>query len=502
MPKLLYNIILYLNETAMNAKTRVRFAPSPTGSLHLGGARTALYNYLFAKVTGGEFILRIEDTDQDRSTPEALASQIADLTWLGIKWDEGYQKEPTVNNHGPYIQSERLNIYQKFADQLLKEKKAYYCFLTDDEIATQKAASIKNSTAFHINSPYKDMSTDEAKEKIAGGATATVRFNTKNIKSEYIIDDMVRGKITLPSSMIGDFVILRSDGMPVYNFCCVIDDALMKITHVLRGEEHLSNTLRQCIIYEALNYSIPKFAHLSLIMNEDHKKLSKRDGDVSCNHFRQKGFLPEAVINYITLLGWSDPNGEEIFSLDYLSKNFTIKNLHHSAPTFDQKKLNWLNSQHIKMLSDAEKKSHIFEILEQHNIKIPSDETWQHSAISLIAPELTTLNDAIELFNILVTDNINMTDDITQVLAWEKSMQAIALWHENIKDNNDLYFSSENVKEIIAKIKNELSIKGKELFMPLRIAILGKPNGPDLKIVTPLIALSILKSRASKLLNN
>jgi nondiscriminating glutamyl-tRNA synthetase len=485
----------------MNAKTRVRFAPSPTGSLHLGGARTALYNYLFAKVTGGEFILRIEDTDQERSTPEALASQIADLTWLGIKWGEGYQKEPEGNNYGPYIQSKRLGIYQKYADQLINEKKAYYCFLTDDEIATQKVAAIKNSTAFHIDSPYKDMSADEAKAKIAGGAAATVRFNTINIKNEYVIDDMVRGKITLPSSMIGDFVILRSDGMPVYNFCCAVDDALMKITHVLRGEEHLSNTLRQCIIYEALNFIIPKFAHLSLIMNEEHKKLSKRDGDVSCNHFREQGFLPSAIINYITLLGWSDPNGEEIFSMDYLEKNFTVKNLHHSAPTFDQKKLNWLNSQHIKMLSDEEKKSHIFETLEQHNITVPSDEAWQQSATSLIAPELTTLNDAIELFNVLVTDNISHSDDLTQVLAWEGSLNAITLWYENIKDNNDLHLESEDVKTIIAKIKQELSLKGKELFMPLRIAILGKPNGPDLKAVTPLITLAILKSRAIKLLN-
>ena len=500
MIKLLYNVSLRLNETTMSTKTRVRFAPSPTGSLHLGGARTALYNYLFAKVTGGEFILRIEDTDQERSTPEALASQIADLNWLGIKWDEGYQKEPESNNYGPYIQSARLDIYKQYADQLISEKKAYYCFLTDDEIATQKAVAIKNSKAFHVDSPYKNMDPSEAKAKIAAGATATVRFNTANIKSEYVIDDMVRGNITLPSSMIGDFVILRSDGMPVYNFCCVIDDALMKITNVLRGEEHLSNTLRQCIIYEALDFTIPKFAHLSLIMNEENKKLSKRDGDVSCNHFREKGFLPAALINYITLLGWSDPAGEEIFSLDYLEKNFTVKNLHHSAPIFDQKKLNWINSQHIKMLSDEDKKTHIISTLAQHNITIPSDEVWQQTAVDLIAPELTTLNDAVELFKVLITDQITPSDELSNVIAWEKSTLAIELWLSIIKDNTNQYLTAPEVKEAMAKIQQELALKGKELFMPLRAAILGKPHGPDLKIVTPLISLELLKSRAQKLL--
>lgn len=480
----------------MTTDTRVRFAPSPTGSLHLGGARTALYNYLFAKVTGGKFILRIEDTDEERSTPEALASQIADLNWLGINWDEGYQKD---SQYGPYVQSQRLSIYQAYADRLIAEKKAYYCFLTDDEISAQKEEAKKTSKAFHVNSPYKNMDAAEAKEKIAAGATATVRFNTTGIKSEYMIDDMVRSKITLPSSMIGDFVILRSDGMPVYNFCCVIDDALMKITHVLRGEEHLSNTLRQCIIYEALDFPVPKFAHLSLIMNEDNKKLSKRDGDVSCSNFKDRGFLPSALINYITLLGWSDPAGEEIFSLEYLEKNFTIKNLHPSAPIFDQKKLNWINSQHLKSLSYEDKKAHILSTLEKHNVQVPADDAWQQSAIELIAPELTTLNDAIELFKVLVTDNINQ-DELTEVLNWEKSIPAIKLWLSSIEDSHEEYLTTDKVKDTLSKIQQELSLKGKELFMPLRAAILGKPHGPDLKIVTPLIKIELLKSRAQKVL--
>jgi nondiscriminating glutamyl-tRNA synthetase len=480
-------------------ETRVRFAPSPTGSLHVGGARTALYNFIYAKKNNGKFILRIEDTDTARSTEESLTSMLEDLAWLGLEANEGHTATGPVGEYGPYKQSLRLDIYRKYADQLLEEGKAYYCFLTDDEIDKQKQEAAANGTVHQVSSPYRNMSLDKAKVKLSSNPNATVRFKTPLDTKDYIIKDLIRGEVKLPSSMVGDFVILRSGGMPVYNFCCAIDDALMKITHVLRGEEHLSNSLRQMMIFEALNLPTPQFAHLSIILNEERKKLSKRDGDVSCASFRDAGYLPEALLNYISLLGWTDPDGQEIFTLNELENKFEISSLNAAGPVFDTAKLNWVNSQHIKNLAPEELLTLINPILEKNGITLPYDNSWKFNAISLIQSELVTLNDAIKPFNCLINNNVELEQEASEALAWETSKDVINKWEQILNSENKDFFTQDETKSILKTIQTECNVKGKLLFMPLRSIIIGKAHGYDLKVLIPLIKICDLKERLTNL---
>ncbi|MFN7906030.1 MAG: glutamate--tRNA ligase, partial [Pseudobdellovibrionaceae bacterium] len=285
-------------------EVRVRFAPSPTGYLHVGGARTALYNYLFAKKNNGKFILRVEDTDEVRSTDESLKMVLKDLEWLGLKWDEGPNPATLgdMGPYGPYKQSQRKSIYAEVAQDLLSRGLGYYCFLTDAEIDMQRQAAIAANKPPHISSPYESWPLEKAQAEIKSGKTAVVRFKTKQFKKDFVLRDLVRGDVRFPSDMVGDFVMLRSDGMPVYNFCCAVDDHSMKISHVLRAEEHLPNTLRQLMIYEAMGWDIPQFGHISLVLDDDRQKLSKRKGAVSCDQFKNDGYFPHALLNFIALL--------------------------------------------------------------------------------------------------------------------------------------------------------------------------------------------------------
>ncbi|MEC7608847.1 MAG: glutamate--tRNA ligase, partial [Verrucomicrobiota bacterium] len=285
---------------------RTRFAPSPTGSLHIGGARTALYNYLLAKRYGGSFILRIEDTDKERNTQSSQDQLIQELHWLGLEWDEGPDLEgQDRGDFGPYTQSQRGAVYHKYAQRLLEENKAFYCFASEEAI-DQAREQTPNNVTFKFQSPYRDLPLHEAREKLKAGEEAVIRFRNDFHDRVFTMQDAVRGPVDLPSHMIGDFVILRADGSPVYNFCCAIDDALMEITHVLRGEEHLSNTLRQLMVLEALNLTPPTYGHLSLILDQEGKKLSKRTGASSVSDFMDAGYIPEGLLNYLALLGWSD----------------------------------------------------------------------------------------------------------------------------------------------------------------------------------------------------
>lgn len=482
------------------AKIRVRFAPSPTGSLHVGGARTALYNFLFAKKNQGEFVLRIEDTDTARSTEESLHSMLQDLNWLSLNPTEGYLGEKSLGDFGPYRQSSRLDIYQKYAEQLLESGKAYYCFLTEAEIDAQKQTAMNNGSVYQINSPYRDLPLSEAREKLKSEPHATVRFKVPRSNKDYIIEDLIRGNVKLPSSMVGDFVLLRSGGMPVYNFCCAIDDALMHITHVLRGEEHLSNTLRQMMIFEALDLEQPKFAHLSIILNEQRKKLSKRDGDVSCSSFRDAGYLPEALLNYIALLGWTDPQGEEILSLTDLEQRFCIEDLNAAGPVFDIAKLNWVNSQHIKKLEPSDLLAKIKPLLAKENINIRDDIEWQTNAIYLIQTELVTLNDAIQPMNKLVSNEFSLDSEASDALSWDTSKAVITKWLEILTNAKSDFFTTDEARGILKEIQNECNVKGKLLFMPLRSLIIGQAHGYDLKLLIPLIKVKDLITRARNII--
>ncbi len=490
----------------MNSNVRVRFAPSPTGYLHIGGARTALYNYIFAQQKrnagsedAGKFILRIEDTDAARSSDESLRLMMNDLKWLGLNWDEG-PDFVTLKDHGdyaPYRQSDRKDIYQKYAQELLQSGKAYYCFLTDEELEQQRKDLTAQKKPPHVISPYADWPLEKSLAHKNAGNRAVVRFKTQHLKKDYILQDLIRGEVKFPSDMVGDFVLLRSEGMPVYNFCCVIDDGLMKISHVFRAEEHLSNTLRQMMIYESLGWKIPEFGHMSLILDEDRQKLSKRKGAVACGQFAEEGYLPEAVINFMALLGWSHPDGKEIFSLQELIEKFSTERLNLSGAVFDRVKFQWMNAQYLRALSGEELLKRCKPFMK--DLKIPDDANWQVRAFEFLKTSMETLADVKKVFAVFDDAKFSVEEAAVETLKLPESKKVIQAWLEFIKTQKD-FLTTEQFVQSQENIKNSCGVKGKSLFMPLRIAITGQLHGSDLKPLVPFFSVSSLLERAEKVL--
>lgn len=469
----------------MSKPVRVRFAPSPTGYLHVGGARTALYNYLFAKNKGGKFILRVEDTDLERSTEESLKMQIQDLTWLGLNWDEGVNPETleSEGEYGPYRQSQRLDIYNEYCDKLLESGLAYYDFRTDEELDAIKQSQDKFT---RIPRPENIPSVEEARKRIASGEQAAVRFKVEGGK-DHIIQDLVRGEVKLPEDMVGDFILMRSNGMPVYNFCCAIDDALMKISHVFRAEEHLSNTLRQKMIYDALGFETPEFGHLSLILGSDKQKLSKRHGATSCHQYMELGYLPEALNNFIALLGWSSPKGDEIISREELISQFSVDRLNTSGAVFDPEKFKWMNATHLRALPDNQLWELLTPVLAKENIEVPNDKEWVSRALTIFKTKMETLHDAVELFKPIDLKYFEVTEEAKEVLEWENTGKVFSAWKSEVESMTTEYMTSEEFSEAQNKVKEASGVKGKFLFMPIRTAIIGKPHGADLSMLVPLI---------------
>ena len=479
-----------------NQPVRVRFAPSPTGSMHVGGIRTALYNYLFAKHHGGTMVLRIEDTDAERSDHKLAEEQLNDLRWLGIQWDEG---PDCPGEFGPYYQSERLNFYKQYVDQLLKEGHAYHCFLTDEEIEAQKAKAEANGDPYQVVSPYRDLAFDDPEviKRLENKEKATVRFKVKDPNRVYTFEDLVRGEINLPAHMVGDFVLLRSDGMPVYNFCCVVDDHAMKISHVFRGEEHLSNTLRQLMLYEALGFNIPQFGHLSIILDEERKKLSKRHKAASCSDLKQLGYIPEGIINYLALLGWSHPRGEEILSMTDLVEAFTVDRVNASPAVFDIQKLHWLNGQHIRNMTPKQLWALLSATPDFEALTLPTDSDWYEKGLAVIWSECDTLAHAVELLKVWFDQNhFSVTEEAKEVLAWPNTKAILENWLAQVNDS-DGFLTADQYKAMVDNIKaNVDGVKGKFLFMPLRVAMIGMPHGPDLHLLAEAIPVELLKVRA------
>ncbi len=324
---------------------RVRFAPSPTGQLHVGNARTALFNWLLARGSGGAFILRIEDTDAERSTRESEAAILRDLRWLGLDWDEG----PDVGGpHGPYRQSERLHLYESYAKELLAAGAAYHCFCSTAQLDLDRQAALAEGRPTLYAGTCRHVTREQAAERIASGERPAIRFRVPH-ERDVVFTDAVRGDVRFQTDVIGDPVIVRADGTPAYNFAVVVDDALMEVTHVVRGEDHISNTPRQILLYEALGFAAPVFAHLSLVMGPDHSPLSKRHGATSVAEFRGKGYLPEALVNYLALIGWSPGGGDELLPIDELARRFSLDGVGHSAGVFDEEKLAWANRHYLKI---------------------------------------------------------------------------------------------------------------------------------------------------------
>ncbi len=470
-------------------KPRLRFAPSPTGSLHVGGARTALYNYAFAKHFGGEFILRLEDTDQERSTDQSAESMMQDLSWLGLNADEGVMADLSEQGEfGPYRQSQRLDIYRQYIDQLLQDGRAYYCFLDDENIDAQKEQAKALGQTYRPTSEYRTKPISEALARIAEGELATIRFKIDDTQEEYHVPDLIRGQVTLPAHMVGDFVLLRSDGMPVYNFACVVDDHLMGITHVFRGEEHLSNTLKQMMLYQAFDWELPQFGHLSIILDEHRKKLSKRHASASCLELRNQGYLPSSVNNALALLGWSHPEAKEIFSMSELIEAFSVERIHASSAAYDLDKLKWINRQYIKDLS--------IEVLGEH-IKPWVPETWRadprcETIVKLFQLELDCFSDITHFFDYF-SDDFSMEEEAISFLKSLPDLNVIDQWLETIDAEEIL--TAQQYKTWVDQISKQTERRGKQLFMPIRIAMTGRMQGPELPLLLPLYAKDLLLKR-------
>jgi len=472
----------------MTTKMRVRYAPSPTGLLHVGNARTALFNYLYARHNNGDFIIRIEDTDRKRHVEGGEASQLANLEWLGIVPDEAPEKGGDV---GPYRQSERLKIYQEYVKILLDKGLAYKSYKTEEELQEARGQQeARGETPKHIYE-YSGMSVEEiAKVQAvseANGLRSVVRLQVDET-AIYKWDDLVKGEISFEGGNVGgDWVIQKRDGYPTYNFAVVVDDHLMKITHVLRGDDHIANTPKQLMVYEAFDWAPPKFAHMTLIINsETGKKLSKRDTNALqfIEDYRNKGFLPEAIFNFIALLGWNPGSEEEIFTKEQLVELFDEKRLSRSPAAFDQKKLEWINNQYIKKV-DLEK---IFELTEPFLRRAnrlpekPSEKELMRmkKMVALYQPQLNYSEEIVELTNLFFEEHPVVDSKAKEILGIEGTLTVLKAFRDKLLTINDEQWISKNIFLKIKEVQKETGVKGKNLFMPIRIAVSGEMHGPEL----------------------
>jgi len=469
-------------------KVRVRFAPSPTGPLHIGGARSALFNYLLAARLGGDFILRVEDTDLERSTPESEENIKDSLRWLGIEWNEGVDAGGPC---APYRQTQRLPLYREAAAQLIEAGFAYTCYCSEEELAATRAAQSAAGQTPHYNGACRHLSADQRAAREAAGIKPVARFLAPD-NQQLIIDDMVRGQVVFNSDEIGgDFVIMKSDGLPTYNFAVVVDDYQMQITHVVRGEEHLSNTPRQLLLYDAFAYPRPIFAHVSLILGPDHSKMSKRHGSVSVVNYREQGFLPQALVNFLALLGWSPEGGEELLSLEQLKQQFSLNRVSKSPAVFDRDKLRWLNAQYLRALStDA--------IAAGIQPYLPTDFGAERALLlaQALANHLETFSDVRDYLPLIEGPAAPPTDCEAQDILQQEHAPRLTEHFRNLiqaipKEN----FTAEAVKAAIKQAGKDTGAKGAALFMVLRVAITGCMHGPDLDKLAALIGKENLLAR-------
>jgi glutamyl-tRNA synthetase len=455
---------------------RVRFAPSPTGKLHIGNARTAMFNYLLAKKYNGKFVLRIEDTDFERSTKESEISILKDLKWLGLSWDEG----PDVGGeNGPYRQSERFDIYKRFTEKLLSEGKAYKCFCTPEEIEEMRKECTARGTQPKYNGKCRNLTKEQTEQLEKQGKKYSVRFKV-NEGINIIVDDLIRGKVEFNSSNIGgDFIIVRSDGVPVYNYIVVIDDYLMKITHVVRGDDHLSNTPKQILVAKALGLSLPKYAHHALILGPDRAKLSKRHGITSVSNYRDEGYLPEALFNYLSLLGWSSETGEEILSKEQLIKEVDLSRVGKSAAIFDFKKLRWINSLYIRNLDNENLLKLLTPFIEQNGYRVDDfDKNWLLLFVETIKGNLEILSEIKQWLPMFFDEAIEYEEDCRAIIENDLTENLITSFKANI-ENTDI-INKETYVNVMKSVMKETGVKGKKLFMPVRVLTTGKTKGPDL----------------------
>jgi glutamyl-tRNA synthetase len=476
-----------MEKTERNSqKIRVRFAPSPTGYLHLGNARTALFNWLFARQKGGVFVLRVEDTDIERSREEYERNLLQDLRWLGLDWDEG----PDVGgDYGPYRQSERLELYHKYAKQLLEEGKAYYCFCPPEELEKERETALAEGRMPVYSGKCRNIPGDEAEKRRAAGEAAAIRLK---VPDEGIVefDDLVRRQVEFDLKLIGDPIIVRSTGMPAYNYAVVIDDALMHITHVIRGEDHISNTPRQILLYQALGWKPPVFAHLSMVMGKDNTRLSKRHGATSVDQFRREGILAEALGNYLVFLGWSPPEGHEVLRREELVRLFDLTRVSRSAAIFDYEKLHWLNRQYIKLLPTEKKVELALPYLQEVGFVgtevTPAQMDWLKKAIEILIEGVDKFSELPQKFSLLFDFEPEKLDkEAREIIGSESAKKVLAAFVQKTAGLQE--FNYEIFARITNEIKKEAGVKGKELYHPLRVALTARVSGLELDKFIPLV---------------
>jgi glutamyl-tRNA synthetase/nondiscriminating glutamyl-tRNA synthetase len=465
---------------------RVRFAPSPTGQLHVGNARTALFNWLLAHGKDGTFILRIEDTDAERSTRESEAGILEDLRWLGLDWDEG----PDVGGlHGPYRQSERLHLYASYANELVTGDHAYYCFCSPARLEDDRKGDLAAGRPPKYHGTCRSISRAEARVRIEAGERPVIRFKVPE-GIDVAFHDLVRGDVTFSSDVIGDPVLVRSDGRPQYNFAVVVDDALMEITHVIRGEDHISNTPRQVLLYQALGFTPPEFAHLSLVMGPDHTPLSKRHGATSVCEFRERGYLPEALLNYLALIGWSPGGDEELLPIQELARRFAVEDVGHSAGVFDQEKLAWMNRHYMKEAAPARLAAEAARFfLARGYVRRRTDEAMDYlmSVLPMAVGSVDRLEEIPERLKFLWEFDPAASlarNEVGGVMHETGAREVIAALPAAI---DAPLVDRESFRAMANRVKERTGLKGKALFHPIRVALTGEVGGPELDLAVPAI---------------
>ena len=462
-----------------NKEIRLRFAPSPTGYLHIGGARTALFNWLYARHYKGIFILRIEDTDQVRSTEEAVNVILEGMKWLGLDWDEGPGKG---GEYGPYFQMQRLPIYQEYTEKLLKDKKAYYCYCTREELAESRGKQAKEGKSPKYDRHCLNINDEEKRRYEEEGRKPVVRLK---IPSKTIVfNDLLRGEVSFEGELLSDLVIMKSDGIPTYNYAVVIDDALMNITHVMRGDDHISNTPKQILIYEALGFDIPKFAHIPMIIGSDHTRLSKRHGATSVMEYKKMGYIPEAVVNYIAHLGWSSGDEREIFFPEELIKEFSLDKISKHAAVFSMDKLNWFNSEYLKRRSIDSLTEMVIPFLKEANyikdkeLSEPKIE-WLKEVVKLMQGRFKNFSQFIDYADYFFVDKINIEPQAFQSVLNKEGVPDIL---QALKEKFSCLecWDEEGIENAVRRVAFSLKLKGGQIIHPTRVALTGKTVGPGL----------------------
>ncbi len=482
---------------------RVRIAPSPSGNLHIGTARTALFNYLFARKNNGKYILRIEDTDAERTSQAYIDNIFDSLKALGLNWDEG----PDVGgNYGPYTQSERFDIYPKYVQELLDKGFAYECFCTPEELEAEKEEATKNKQAYVYSKKCANL-TEEEKEKLRKeGRKPAIRFSVEKAQKAFhdspIIhfEDLVKGDLHQDTSLIGDFVIMKSNGTPTYNFAVVIDDMLMKISHIIRGEDHISNTFKQILIYEALGAEIPRFGHLGMILAPDRSKLSKRHGATAVSEFVEKGYLTEALLNFVALLGWSPSDGVEIKTLDEIVKDFRINDVSSSNSIFEYDKLNWMNGQYIKKMDIKELTKRAKPYLSKYDLSELTEEQLE-KVIAATREPITILSDLTNDVAYFFGKDIEYEEGVKEANIETEQAQNILKYFDSKLDEFD-FDNEEKLHEQLAEFrtyfKEQFGIKPKVTMWTIRAALTGRTHGADMGVILEVLGKDKVKYRIEK----